>query len=87
MQLPDGRHAELIALGGAHSAPLLNRIAAELPAAADAVSAFWGPDWRREVVVVATASDPQFAALAGGEPTSPPRPPPIASYSPPVRPP
>ncbi|WP_185296432.1 peptidase [Mycolicibacterium litorale] len=66
MQLPDGRHAELIALGGAHSAPLLNRIAAELPAAADAVSAFWGPDWRREVVVVATASDPQFAALAGG---------------------
>ncbi|MGE2713690.1 peptidase [Mycolicibacterium litorale] len=66
MQLPDGRHAELIALGGAHSAPLLNRIAAELPAAADAVSRFWGPDWRRDVAVVATGSDRQFAALAGG---------------------
>lgn len=66
MQLPDGRHAELIALGGARSAPLLRRIAAELPAAADAVSGFWGPDWRREVVIVATASDRQFAALAGG---------------------
>lgn len=66
MQLPGGRHAQLIALGGAHSAPLLNRIAAELPAAADAVSRFWGPDWRREIVIVATASDRQFAALAGG---------------------
>ncbi|WP_372442940.1 peptidase [Mycolicibacterium baixiangningiae] len=64
--LPDGRHAQLIALGGAHSAPLLSRIAAELPGAAGAVSRFWGPDWRQEIVIVATASDRQFAALAGG---------------------
>jgi hypothetical protein len=66
MQLPDGRHAQFVALGGARSAALLSRIAAELPAAADAVTDFWGPDWRREIVIVATGSDPQFAALAGG---------------------
>jgi hypothetical protein len=64
--LSDGRHAQLVALGGAHSGPLLSRIAAELPAAADAVTRFWGPDWRQEIVIVATASDRQFAALAGG---------------------
>lgn len=66
MQLPDGRHAQFVALGGARSAALLSRIATELPAAADVVSGFWGPDWRREIVIVATGTDPQFAALAGG---------------------
>jgi hypothetical protein len=65
-RLPDGRHAEFVALGGARSAALLSRIAAELPAAADVVTHFWGPDWRRDIVIVATGSDPQFAALAGG---------------------
>jgi hypothetical protein len=65
-QLPDGRRAEFVALGGTGSAALLSRIAAELPAAADVVTDFWGPDWRREIVIVATGSDPQFAALAGG---------------------
>lgn len=65
-QLPDGRRAEFVALGGTRSATLLSRIAAELPAAADAVTGFWGQDWRREIIIVATGSDPQFAALAGG---------------------
>jgi len=65
-QLPDGRRAEFVALGGTRSATLLSRIAAELPAAAEVVTDFWGPDWRREIVIVATGSDPQFAALAGG---------------------
>lgn len=65
-RLPDGRSAQFVALGGTRSAALLSRIAAELPSAADLVSRFWGPDWRREIVIVATGSDPQFAALAGG---------------------
>jgi hypothetical protein len=34
--------------------------------AADAVTSFWGADWPREIVVVATASDEQFTAMAGG---------------------
>nr|WP_231743097.1 basic secretory family protein [Mycobacterium sp. GA-2829] len=65
-QLPDGRSAEFVALGGPDTTRLLSRVAAELPAATDAVSRFWGPDWRRELVIVATASSPQFTALAGG---------------------
>ncbi|BBZ08230.1 peptidase [Mycolicibacterium doricum] len=65
-QLPDGRRAEFVPLGGTRSAALLSRVVAELPAAVDAVTDFWGPDWRREIVIVATGSDPQFAALAGG---------------------
>ncbi len=31
-----------------------------------AVTAFWGADWPRDIVIVATASDEQFRALAGG---------------------
>ncbi|WP_371286981.1 peptidase [Mycobacterium sp. PS03-16] len=65
-RLPDGRTAQLIPLGGARSTPVLERIAAELPGAADAITRFWGPDWRRDLVIVATGSDAQFTALAGG---------------------
>ena len=35
----------------------------ELPGAVDAVSDFWGDDWDRRAVVVATATDDEFAAL------------------------
>ena len=31
-----------------------------------AVTEFWGADWPRDIVIVATASDEQFRALAGG---------------------
>ncbi|HYR16732.1 MAG TPA: peptidase, partial [Mycobacterium sp.] len=41
--LNDGRTVHLVGLGGAHTAPLLARIAAEMNDAAQAVSAFWGP--------------------------------------------
>jgi hypothetical protein len=64
--LPDGRSVQLIGLGGPRTTPLLDRIAGELSAAADAVTAFWGPDWPRHIVVAAAGSDEQFAALAGG---------------------
>jgi hypothetical protein len=36
--------------------------------AAHAVTAFWGPDWPRDVVIVAAGSDAEFGALAGGGP-------------------
>lgn len=52
--------------GGAGSAPLLARVAAAIGPAADAVTAFWGVDWPRDIAVVATDSDSQFRAEAGG---------------------
>lgn len=67
-ELADGRTVRLVALGGQRNAALLTRIGAELDSAADAVTAFWGPDWPRQVVIVAAASPDQFATLAGGAP-------------------
>lgn len=64
--LRDGRTVRLVGLGE-RTAPLLRRISAELDEAADAVSAFWGPDWSREIVIVAAGTDDQFAAVGGGD--------------------
>jgi len=47
---------------------MIDRIGDELPAATAAVTAFWGPDWPREIVVVLTESDEQFRVLAHGSP-------------------
>lgn len=66
--LTDGRTVHLVDLGGAHTAPLLARISAEMNDAAKAVTAFWGPDWPRDIVIVAAASDAEFGTLAGGGP-------------------
>jgi len=68
VSLPDGRTAALRGLGGPRSQPLIDRIGAELPGAAAAVTAFWGSDWPREIVVVLTESDEQFRVLAHGSP-------------------
>jgi len=64
--LSDRRIVRLIGLGGPDTAPLLARIDAEMDGAAQAVTAFWGPDWPREVLIVAAGSDAQFRQLAGG---------------------
>ncbi len=64
--LTDGRTAHLVGLGGANTAPLLARIATEMNDAAQAVTAFWGPDWPRDVVIVAAGTDAEFGTLAGG---------------------
>jgi hypothetical protein len=53
-------------LGGAQSEVLLSRIAANMGQAVDAVDAFWGTDWPRDIAVVATGSQRQFVAEAGG---------------------
>lgn len=66
--LRDGRTVSLMALGGAKTADLQSRIWGELDGAADAVTAFWGDDWPRNVVVVLTGTDEEFRALAVGEP-------------------
>jgi hypothetical protein len=62
----DGRTVHLLALGA--STALLNRIATELDAAVEAVTAFWGPDWRRDITIITTGTDEEFRVLAGGGP-------------------
>lgn len=64
----DGRTVRLISLGGTRTDELLTRIEAQIGGAVAAVEKFWGTDWDREIVVIATASDPQFIAQAGLDP-------------------
>jgi hypothetical protein len=64
----DGRTVELMSLGGSTTQPLLERVSGAMDDAIAAVTGFWGADWPRDIVVVATASDEQFRALAGGGP-------------------
>jgi hypothetical protein len=63
LTLRDGRTATLLPLGGARSSALTARIAAELDAATDAVTAFWGDGWRRDIEIVAAGTDEEFAAM------------------------
>ena len=55
-------------LGGSQSQTLLTRVAADMGHAVDDVEAFWGTDWPHDVDVVATGSQRQFEARAGGGP-------------------
>ena len=64
--MADGRTVELVSLGGPTTQPLLDRVSGAMDDAVRAVTGFWGADWARDIVVVATASDEQFRALAGG---------------------
>jgi hypothetical protein len=57
-------------LGGRRSEVLLNRVAADIGQAVDAVEAFWGTDWPRDIAVVATGSQRQFETEAGGGPAA-----------------
>ncbi|MFV8051051.1 peptidase [Mycobacterium sp. 48b] len=66
--LPDGRTARLLALGGTQSQALLSRLGSELGEAAATVTAFWGPDWPRDIEIAVAGSDQQFRVLAGGAP-------------------
>jgi hypothetical protein len=60
------RTVRMTNLGGRRSQLLLNRVAANIGQAVDAVRGFWGTDWPREIAVVATGSQPQFETQAGG---------------------
>jgi hypothetical protein len=64
--LGDGRTVHLLGLGGASTQVLLARVAAQVGAAVEAVVQFWGADWQRDIVIVATGSDEQFRQLTGG---------------------
>ena len=62
------RTVRMTNLGGPQSDALLGRVAANIGQAVDAVEAFWGTDWPRDIAVVATGSQPQFETEAGGGP-------------------
>ncbi len=57
-------------LGGPQSEVLLSRVAADIGRAVDAVEAFWGTEWPRDITVVATGSQRQFETEAGGGPAA-----------------
>lgn len=64
------RTVRLLGLGGASSERLLSRVASDMGAAINAVEAFWGADWPREISVVAAGTDEEFRAAAGGGPAA-----------------
>src|SRR5262245_55612138 len=64
------RVVRLVSLDGARTGPLLARVAANIGAAIDEVTGFWGINWSRDISVVATGSDEQFRAAAGGGPAA-----------------
>nr|WP_242657782.1 hypothetical protein [Mycobacterium kubicae] len=65
-----GRTIRLENLGGPSTGSLLSRVAADMGPAIDDVVTFWGADWSREISVIATGTDEQFRAAAGGGPAS-----------------
>jgi hypothetical protein len=64
------RTVRLMGLGGPDSDRLLSRVASNIGAAVNAVEAFWGVDWSRDISVVAARTDEEFRAAAGGGPAS-----------------
>lgn len=63
------RSVDLVNLAGAAADPLLSRVRADMGAAVNSVERFWGTDWQRDIVVIATGSDEQFGAQAHLDPT------------------
>ncbi|MCV7443283.1 hypothetical protein H7K33_13670 [Mycobacterium paraense] len=64
------RTVRLVGLGGAITDRLLSRVASDIGGSINAVTAFWGGDWQRDIAILATGSDEQFRAAAGGGPAS-----------------
>lgn len=55
---------QLVNLGSARTGALLTRIEVEMADAVGAVDRFWGTDWTRDIVVVATDTEDQFVDQA-----------------------
>lgn len=61
-----GREMLLTVHAGVDAQRTAQRVTAEIGLAVDAVVAFWGDDWRRDIVVDVTATEAQFAAALAG---------------------
>lgn len=66
--LRDGASVRLVSMGGPRTDALLTRVRAEVADAVEAVERFWGTDWTREIVLIATATEAQFTAAAALDP-------------------
>ena len=66
LTLGDGRTVALLGSGLASTDALLTRVGREIGPAVEAVVAFWGADWQRDVIVVAAGSAEQFRELTHG---------------------
>ncbi|ORB71958.1 hypothetical protein [Mycobacterium scrofulaceum] len=64
------RTVRLLGPGGPAGDRLLSRVASAIGGAINAVEAFWGADWSREIPVVAAHTDEEFRAAAGGGPAA-----------------
>jgi len=64
------RTVQLRGLGGPVGDRLLSRVTSNMGAAVNAVEAFWGVDWSRDISLVAARTDEEFRAAAGGGPAS-----------------
>ena len=64
----DGRTVRYVSLGGRRTVQQQTRVAVGIDGAVAAVEKFWGTDWSREIVVVATASEAEFVAQTDLDP-------------------
>ena len=64
------RTVRLVGLGGRAGDRLLSRVASDIGAAINAVEAFWGVGWSRDISVVVAHTDQEFRAAAGGGPAA-----------------
>jgi hypothetical protein len=64
------RHVRLLGSNVPAVERLMSRIQADIGGAVDAVQAFWGTDWSREISMVVAGTDEEFHAAAGGGPGS-----------------
>ncbi|MDG3011952.1 hypothetical protein G4X40_17560 [Rhodococcus sp. D2-41] len=63
--VPGPGEATSVVLGHPEQSAEIDALAADLPSSVAAVTAFWGGDWPRRAVVIATGSDAELTALAG----------------------
>jgi hypothetical protein len=64
------RHVRLLGSNVPPVDRLMSRIQADIGGAVEAVQAFWGTDWAREISMVVAGTDEEFRAAAGGGPAS-----------------
>lgn len=64
----DARTVRFVSLGGIRTDALLSRVADIIGGAVADVEKFWGTEWQREIVIMATASPAQFMSQTGLDP-------------------
>lgn len=69
--VPTGNDRTSVVLGHPDQRAQIDALAAEVRDAVPAVTAVWGPNWARSVLVIATSSRDEFVDLAGNDHSGP----------------